>query len=224
MCNGILPSFGAYCPMCNPSPVGVAREQSLPSNPPPKINKMNKRVAWSLAIGLLMIGAALFAALLITGCTPAYVCPTIKTMPTAPNELVPESELRAEWVRRFGPLPSPACDPRMQWRVMTQKETNVACPLAQQYKDQGFTGSAGCLSYLGGRCPMATIVDASRDDAGLRAHELAHWLLQCSWIGTWSGNTHPPGITAEAYGDPFHSIQSVWGKGGYVQSAGGTER
>lgn len=163
-----------------------------------------------LGAGLVIVVMLLW---LLPGCMPQFQCPTIKSMPHAPNALVPEQELRAEWVKRFGPLPSPACDAVMQWVIKPHAEVMADCSPSEIAQAQGYhaySSYAGCMKYQAGRCPLVTIDEGSKDDAGLQAHEFSHWALQCSWIGYQDNTTH----TAERYGDPFHSIKSVWGSAG----------
>jgi len=151
----------------------------------------------------------------LAGCTPAYVCPTMKTMPVVPGSLVTEAELRAEWTKRFGALPSPACDAIVQWAVKSDEQTQIDC----MTKQWGYKHVSGCRRFMAGTCPVVTVSERAKDDRGLRYHEWAHWALQCVWIGTWrDDNTHPPGITAERWADPYHTIQSVWGPGGFVET------
>lgn len=147
------------------------------------------------------------ALLCLAGCASQFQCPTI----AVPGALVEETELRAEWVKRFGPLPSPACDPVLQWVVKSHEDTQRDCPLSQTFKDQGFKGAAGCTSYQAGKCPLVTIDERNATDRGLRAHEAAHWYLQCTWVGNQKGPW------AERYGDPNHTIPEVWVAGGYVE-------
>lgn len=153
---------------------------------------------------------ALVAMQLLSGCITRVACPTMSTMPKVPGALVTEEELRAEWTKRFGPLPSPACDPVMQWRVRTDEQTQTDCQTAKW----GYTHVAGCGMWLPGNCPMAVVSERSKDDLGLQAHEWAHFALGCTWRGTWVNNSHPAGVTAEAYSDPYHTIKTVWGGAG----------
>lgn len=157
---------------------------------------------WGILLGLIGWAAIFLALSRLCGCTPAYQCPTTPD----PNALVSESELRAEWFARFGPLPSPACDATMQWLVKSDEQTQADC----RTEPGGHTSA--CLRYAAGTCPIVTISERSASDLSVRAHEAAHWYLQCTWIGTQDSTR-----TAERWADPYHTIARVWGAGGFVE-------
>lgn len=135
---------------------------------------MMSRLAICFGLALLWVGCAAFS---------ASACPAHGTSVPA----IPEAQLRAAWVARYGALPSPACDAHWAWSVVTPDELAQSC-----------THVSACTIYPAG-CPLTMTTASYAQSRELNTHEIAHWYLLCS-----TGD-----------GDAAHTRVDVWGPGAY---------
>jgi len=157
-----------------------------------------------------MARAALLGAALLAGCagfntalTGETACPTRSTN-TPP---VPEPQLRAAWEARYGKLPSPQCDARWDWAIVTPEELARACGKTLNAKGEWKDANACTIFTIGPNgsrepgCPLSMTTAKFANSKELNTHEIAHWYLHCS----------------SPAGDPDmnHTRADVWGVGGF---------
>jgi hypothetical protein len=164
-CGHVLGDDELQCPLC------VTRRISAQPRPDvERADTLMKRFAWTyLGLGLAF-WVLLFAATVwfCSGCgaTLPSGCNTTQAQLAKPP--IAESVIRAEWVSRYGPLPARCTEPVL-WSVPSSVDAyHQVCP----------QHTAGCLGLYYG-CTAAYAEQASANDAGLYAHEFAHYALQC---------------------------------------------